>query len=224
MEELDKLLEKDALMLMNMKRDLEETQKQEITKSFGTLQSMQKEHDTLKRENNLREKCLHSKVDSYLVLEEMVGAGKSIALEGQLKIDEMNTQLDELQEVLSAELRTTKILNKISGRLETEIVNLQVETQSLTDRVEVRKQELKVTEGLMRSSQQELQRKEAQLDKLIKTVSEREVTRKSKMKALHSIVQEGETSVAKIQQSVMEASQLSEFEHYNRGTPKIMKG
>jgi hypothetical protein len=69
MEELDRMLENDALVLMNMKKDLEITQKAEIEKAYANLSAIQKEHDTLKRDNNLKEMALRKLMDSCLTLE-----------------------------------------------------------------------------------------------------------------------------------------------------------
>ena len=69
MEELDRMLENDALVLMNMKKDLEITQNNEIGKAFANLSAIQKEHDTLKRDNNLKEMTLKKLIDSYDALE-----------------------------------------------------------------------------------------------------------------------------------------------------------
>ena len=68
MEELDKMLEKDALMLVNMKKELEKTQKAEIDKTFIALSNLQKEHDMLKKDNDLKRKTLQKNIDNFQAL------------------------------------------------------------------------------------------------------------------------------------------------------------
>ena len=68
MEELDKMLEKDALILVNMKKELEKTQKAEIDKSFIALGNLQKEHDMLKKDNDLKRKTLQKNIDNFQAL------------------------------------------------------------------------------------------------------------------------------------------------------------
>ena len=58
MADIDRLLEEDAVLLMNMRRDLETAQKNEVSKSYDHLREIQKKHDNLHRENNLREQKL----------------------------------------------------------------------------------------------------------------------------------------------------------------------
>lgn len=69
MEELDRLLEVDALVLTNMKKELEITQRAELDKAFILIANLQKEYDTIKKDNSLKEKTLQNLIDSYQVLE-----------------------------------------------------------------------------------------------------------------------------------------------------------
>ena len=63
------------------------------------------------------------------------------------------------------------------------------------------------------------------MDALTKTVKARELTRQVKMSQLKSIVIEGENSVAEIQQSILDASQVSYggFNSTNSPHPNSMK-
>ena len=139
MAELDQLLEKDAVVLMSMKRELEEAQKNEIARAYAHLNASQKEHDFIHRENLIREKKLQSLVDSLMALQNVVKFGSSEMAEGKTKIDTMNAELEDFSELLEAEQRTNKILRHISGTLDKEILSLQVASRELVDKTETAK-------------------------------------------------------------------------------------
>ena len=83
MADIDKLLEEDAVVLMNMKRDLEKAQQNEIRKSFIHLQEIQKQHDTIHRENNLREKQLLNATNVLNGLKTFIDGGKKVTEEDE---------------------------------------------------------------------------------------------------------------------------------------------
>ena len=89
--------------------------------------------------------------------------------------------------------------------------DLQVESYKLTDKVNGVKHELKVSGGLLRTSQHELNDKEGQLNQLIKNLKSREIQRKVKINQLQSIVLEGESSVARVQQSIVDATSQTSY-------------
>ena len=121
----------------------------------------------------------------------------------------MLVQISHYTEVLNAEQKSNQILNKIYYRLEKEIMDLQVESHDLTDKNEKLAQDLKFAVINLRNIKHEYNEKNKQLETLRKTVKNREMTRLAKMSQLKSIVIEGENSVAKLQQSIFNSSQVS---------------
>ena len=208
MADIDKLLEEDAVVLMNMKRDLEKAQQNEIRKSFIHLQEIQKQHDTIHRENNLREKQLLNATNVLNGLKTFIDGSKKVTEEDECKISEMTTLLEEFHGDLDAEQKTTKIMDKIWNTLKTEIMKLQVETRKCTDKLEASRHDYRIAASVLQGSSQEYQKKVKQLDDLKNTIKSREHTRVAKMNQLQSIVIEGEESVAKIQQSIADYSRM----------------
>ena len=209
MADIDRLLEKDAVVLMNMRKDLETAQRNEITKSYNHLQEIQKKHDALHRENNLREQKILNATNVLNGLKGFIDGGSKVTEDDERKIEEMNNLLAEFNADLKAEQKTSIIMEKIWNTLKTEIMNLQVETRKCTDKLESAKHEYRVASSILQGSNQEYQKKLSQLEQLNKTIQLREQHRKAKMNQLQFIVSEGEESVARVQQSIADYSRSS---------------
>ena len=86
------------------------------------MQEIQKQHDTIHRENNLREKQLLNATNVLNGLKTFIDGGKKVTEEDECKISEMTTLLEEFHGDLDAEQKTTKIMDKIWNTLKTEIL------------------------------------------------------------------------------------------------------
>jgi hypothetical protein len=65
-EELDKILEEDALALLNIKKEINATQQEELEKLRSTLLITKKQYDTVYVENSWKEKELFALRDQYM--------------------------------------------------------------------------------------------------------------------------------------------------------------
>jgi len=208
-EDIDRLLESDALALMNMKKELEDSQKSEILKSQSFLRNLQKEFDALKIENDTKTKELINYRDKYNTLICLDNADAIVSGQTRNTIAEMNAELETVTENIEADQRTAKILNLIAERMGKEISTLQLDVNNLSFQLENAKSEAKASEVSLRLSRHEYDEKEKQFEGLMKTVKERRTMRKEKLAQIHSMVMEGENSVAKIHSTMIEGSQLS---------------
>ena len=209
LDELDRMLENDAFALMGMQKELELSQQAEVEKSNNLLKDLKKEFDTLKIDNELKEKILLSNQDAYRTLCGVIHAGNSTSSGAQEVIKDLNSQLEVASENLHAEQNTNASLSLITNRLESEISKCQLEIHQTNFSLDHVKHDLKAKEVTLRISKQEYAEQQKQFDTLMKALKSRRGERKSKLNQLQSIILNGETSVARIQNSMMEASQVN---------------
>jgi len=143
-------------------------------------------------------------------LQNFIQGGTKVTGDGERKITEMRSLLGEFNDDLLAEQKTSKIMNKIWDTLNTEVMNLQIDTRKYTDKLDSAKHDYRVASSVMQSYTHEYQKKFAELEELNNTIKSREIARNKKMNQLQSIVIEGEESVAKVQQSILNYSKMGQ--------------
>lgn len=214
MDEIDRMLENDAMDLMNMKKDLVQVQEAEIHKSQRLLNQIQRQYDTLHIANNLKEKEHQSNLDAIKALKELGDAGEETSTAANDHIQSLQDKASEVMEDFAAEERTIRMQELMFQRLDNEIVEIKAESAELLYNLEQAKHEFAIGESLLRMSKQEVLEEERILEQLTQNLRARRDQREDKMVLLHSIVMEGENSIAKIQQATLAASQVSK-QHFS---------
>ena len=207
-EELDQILEDDALVLLNMKKDITNSQKEELLKLKMSVLSIKKEHDTIHVANNAKETQLKSIQDRYTALANVEQSTVSSGADVEELTRSLREQADVVLEEYEAEQRTIKMITLMLRRLDKEISQCRVDTAKMTILVEHAKHDVSLTEVSVQASRQEVLDQEAQLDKLNATLKARKDQRDQKINMLHSLSHEGESSVARLQNSISEHTRV----------------
>jgi len=197
-------LEDDALVLLNMKKDITNSQKEELLKLKMSVLSIKKEHDTIYVANNAKETQLKSIQDRYTALANVEQSTVSSGADVEELTRSLREQADVVLEEYEAEQRTIKMITLMLRRLDKEISQCRVDTAKMTILVEHAKHDVSLTEVSVQASRQEVLDQEAQLDKLNATLKARKDQRDQKINMLHSLSHEGESSVARLQNSISE--------------------
>lgn len=208
--ELDKMLEDDALALLNIRKEITSVQEEELEKIRTNVLIIKKEHDNYYVQNNLKEKQLHSLIDQY---NSLVGVDKSTTMtqtQAKSVMDELTEQTSVVLDDLAAEQRTIKMQTLMIKRLEEEIGKCRIDIAKANVTLEHAKHDLSLAESNLQVNRQSLLEQENQFEKLTNTLKSRKDQRDNKINMLHSISIEGENSVAKLQQSLNENSKVSE--------------
>jgi chromosome segregation ATPase len=207
-EELDQMLEDDALVLLNMKKDITQSQKEELLRLKNSALSVKKEYDALFVFNNLKETQLKALEDKRIVLQRVENATHMTSS----GVDELKKELEEqalaVIEEYDAEQRTIKMQNLMIKRLEREITECRIDTAKATVLVDHAKHDVGVTENTLQAARQEVIELEMQLEKLQATLKTRKDQREQKLGVLVALSQEGENSVARLQTSMSENSRV----------------
>lgn len=220
-EEIDQLLEDDALALLNIKKEMMQVQKDELEKLRRTLTSVKKEYDNLRNSNSIIEKeisSLHDKYSSLVNVEQATTENEHILLDTS---HVMNQQIDQVQEELAAEQSTIKMQQLLVKRLEIEISQCRVDTAKAEIALEHAKHDLGVAEGTLGVNRQELQEIETQYEKMFSTVKVRKEQREGKINMLHGMSVDGEESVQRLNSSLMESSKVYNYPIYITSTTKV---
>lgn len=207
-EELDQMLEDDALVLLNMKKDITNSQKDELLKIKMTVLSIKKEHDTIHVANNLKETQLKSLQDKYTALANVEQSTASSSADVDELTKSLREQADVVLEEYEAEQRSIKMISLMLRRLEKEISQCRIDTAKVTILVEHAKHDVDLTEVSVQASRQEVSDQEAQLDKLNATLKARKDQRDQKISMLHGLSHDGENSVARLQNSITEHTRV----------------
>lgn len=220
-EELDQILEDDALVLLNMKKDITNSQKDELLKIKMSVLTLKKEYDTLHVANNYKETQLKSVQDNYTTLCNVQQSTFSTCAD----VDDLTKSLQEQAEVVleeyEAEQRTIKMISLMLRRLEKEISQCRIDTAKVTVLVDSAKHDVALTEVAVQASRQEVADQEAQLDKLNATLKARKDERDKKINVLHNLSHEGENSVARLQHSINEHTRVSENKKNIHNFPQV---
>ena len=215
MDDLDRLLEQDAIELLNMKKDISAAQKIEIDKAFKSMNDKKKEYDIIISYNELKEKEIKGYNDKLISLNNVSHAVSETGNEVKGIVQQLNEQIEEVNEEVAAESRTHKMITYIMNRLNEEINSCRVEAGKLTFNIEHVTHELNGVESTLRLSKHELSEQERTLNQLQSTLKSRKTQRQEKMVALHNIVTSGEHSIAKIQYSMNESMMASKTSKQN---------
>jgi chromosome segregation ATPase len=215
MDDLDRLLEKDAIELLNMKKDISAAQKAEIDRALKSLNDKKKEYDVIINYNELKEKEIKGYNDKLISLNNVSQAVSETGNEVKGIVQQLNEQIEEVNEEIAAESRTHKMITYIMNRLNEEINSCRVEAGKLTFTIEHVNHELNGVESTLRLSKHELSEQERTLNQLQSTLKSRKAHRQEKMVVLHNIVTSGEQSIAKIQYSMNESMMASKISKQN---------
>jgi chromosome segregation ATPase len=198
LHDLDKLLDNDAVALLNMRKDLSLAQENEIDKARISLLSIQKEYDSLKNSNQLKEHELLKYIDERKTLLTLLQTYQSSIGSYQTTIEILTDDISEVKENILAENRTKNMLSYMISRLEEEILDCKSKSHYWSQQLQQIKAELNGIDGTLRLSRHELTNDEKEVEQLSKTVKGRTEQRIQKMNELQSLVMEGEASVVKI--------------------------
>ena len=210
-EELDRMLEDDALALLNIKKEINNSQTEELEKLRGSLLAIRKEYDNYFVANNAKEKELQALLDKY---NSLVGVDRATSSTQQFAKGAMNDLTEQTAQVLddlAAEQRTIKMQTLMIKRLDEEIGKCRIDIAKANVGVEHAKHDMQLAENNLQINRQYLLEQENQLEKLNQTLKSRKDQRENKISMLHSLSVEGEQSVAKLQHSLMESTRVSDI-------------
>lgn len=220
MDDIDRILENDALDLVNMKKDVVHVQQSEVNKSRQLLADIQRQFDTLHVANNLKEKEYQGLLDSITTLQNVGLARVETTGQAESVKTSLATECEEVMEMLAAEQRTFKMQSHMIHRLEKEIVECKSESALVQFSCDQSKHELTSVDSTLRISRQELLEQERVLEQLQQTVKSRKEQREEKMAMMNNIVSEGEHSVAKVQRAA--STSLQQRSHHVRHRPRSL--
>jgi len=206
MEDMDRRIEEDALALINMKREILESQKAEVSRAQQKLAVMRKEHDTLHVENERVQRQIESILDRAHALETVDRGVKAAGNATQELCNNMNKQLGETGEMQESEMRTLRMHQHMLSRLEAEISELRAQSAKTTFKLDTLRHEIVLTENTLIVSKQERGAQDHKLNDMKKTIEGLNKERNSKLGMMQSIIDEGEHSLSMVQGSVFEST------------------
>jgi chromosome segregation ATPase len=203
------MLEDDAFALLNIKKEITNSQQDELTKLRVAVMAAKKEYDGMHIANNILEKEVNSFQAKIISLQ---GVDKSSLANNFAMQDIVNDLTERNSEVLTelaAEQRTIKMLSLMIKRYDAEIAQCRLDTAKANTHVEHAKHDLLVTEHSAQNHRQELLELEMEHEKMQSTVKQRQDQREGKITMLHTLSAEGEQSVTRLQHSLMETTKAS---------------
>jgi hypothetical protein len=200
-DELDRILEADTQVLMNMKKDIHQSQHQEVLKAEKGIAELKKLHDSLFINNNVKEKQLKSYYDKIKTLEAVANAAEEVDDVTAKASKSLNDQLEVVLENLAAENRTNKMVSHMHERIMKEISVCHVDSVKLTEEVERVKHDLGNLNNTLRLSKQELGEEEKSYNQLLSSSKSRKEQREVKLVELQAIVEEGDKAISLIHDS-----------------------
>eukprot|EP01038_Epipyxis_sp_PR26KG_P006660 gene6660-9141_t len=209
LEEIDHMLEEDALALLNIKKEIEASQNAELNKLVISLISAKKEYDALKASNEQKEKELNNSLIKFRALKDLQQATSTSVESVKSTVDVYSQQIAEINDDFQAEQRTIKMQTLMIRRLESEITAVRVETSKAFIGVEQAKHDYNIVDQNLVGARQELLDEEGAYEKLIANVKLRKEQREGKINMLHSIAVDGEQSITRLQQSLAETGKVN---------------
>jgi len=206
MDDLDRRVEKDALELVNMKRDIAEQQKRESANAMSLLMTAKKEYDNCRVVNNRKKKEFDVLKDKVALLKGIDENVHSSSQETQNICQNLTKQLASVEENCAAEARSKEMQTLMLKRLHGDIGNLRVESGDVGFNVDKTQYEFNSIGNTLQLSKSELGNAEQKLDSMSEQGKTRVKDRKKKMTMLLSIVEQGETSLSVVQNSIFEQS------------------
>lgn len=209
-EELDQMLEDDALILINMKKDINKAQKEELMKLQQVVLNVKKEYDLLHAQNSSKQKYIQSVHDKKITLNVIEKSDQesnaNVSQQAQLLNEQIKLTILELNE----EQKTTKMLNLMIKRLDSEIGQCRIETGQLVIQADQAKHDANISHTSLVTLRQELLEEESKLIKINTTLKTRKEERVAKIQVLNQMSVDGENSVVRMQQSLYENSKVRE--------------
>jgi hypothetical protein len=202
LQDLDKLLDHDAIALLNMRKDLSLTQENEVQKARSVLLVLQKESDSLQILNQQKVSELQKFHDQKIVLLNLIKRQEENSQNFQTQLTLLQEDLQEVSENITAEVHTNQMMCFMIKRLENEILDCKSTSHFWTQQLQQTRAEYNGLESTLRLSRHELMNEEKEVEILGKTVRGRNEQRIVKMNELQSLVLEGETSVMKIRNTM----------------------
>jgi hypothetical protein len=210
-EELDKLLEDDALKLINIRKEITIVQREELEKARATLTTIRKSYDVLFVANNTKEKELQSYLDRHTALVGLDVATTTTQSSAKSRMNELQDQTAQVLDDLSAEQKTIKMQTLMIKRLDEEIGKCRLDISKADVAVEHAKHDMTLAESNMQINRQYLLEQESQLEKLNLSFKQRRDQRDSKIIMLHGMSMEGENSMTKLQHSLAENTKVCDL-------------
>lgn len=207
------MLEDDALALLNMKKDITNSQKEELLRLKEAVMAVKKEYDTIHVNNNLREVKLKSLLDQQIALANVEEATLATRSDVDVLKKSLQDQAATVLEEYEAEQRTIKMQNLMVKRLEKEISQCRVETSKAVVATDLAKHDVTTTENSLQACRQEVAELEIQLERLNGTLKARKDEREKKLQMLSALSHAGETSVARLQYSIAENTRVHTIIH-----------
>ena len=187
-DELQKILERDADAILNMKRDITNAQKAEVHRAQTQLLKSQKDYDAKKIENKRKQHTLNQLLDKEKELERLQSVRGSQGSQNESTVQKLKGNINVIEEKLAADKRTLGVMNLMFSRIQQESEQLRSESQVLSQQLEIKKTELLGLNSTIRSSRQELMEEERRYDDLVKMVKNRAQQRVEKMGQLQSLL------------------------------------
>lgn len=197
--DLERMLEDDALKLMNMKKEMVSSKQEELDKSKKSLIEIRKEYDGLYITNELKTRELNEINNKIRQLREVANANIENGFTTDDTAKSLHFQTMEVLKQYESEQRTTLMQKLMINRLESEIGQCRKFASTTTMELEQIKHELNLTSSSVETGKHDLLEQEIQLDRLVSTVKARREERDSKMRMLSSLVLDSENSLAKVQ-------------------------
>ena len=197
-DDLERLLEEDTMALDNMRREINEAQKNEIEKFRHALAELKREHDTIRTSNDVKEKSLIEKTARIRSLTGVRDASESTGVTAQKVRDNLKKAFSDVMDNLAAENRSIDMQTLMTYRLDEEIHKVKSEQADVLYGIEQTKHELTNGESSLRLSKHELLEQEKLMESLTSTMKMRREKRTGKLQLLQSIVLE-ESTMAKSQ-------------------------
>ena len=207
MDELDRMLEDDSLQLISMKKDIKKSQRQQLIDAQKSLASIRKDYDNLCRSNTLREKELLEIRDKSNGLQNLLSSGMNAQNSLIKKVSKLEGQISKVNNIYDSELRTEKVLKHMKERLFKEIAACRIEMQKRTFTLEQLRSERVGSANAIQSSKQEVDDLNRQLIALSRTAEARQQQRIAKINQLQDMLEEGEQSRLKMQESLEEETE-----------------
>lgn len=187
-DELQKVLDRDADAILNIKRDITLVQQVELRKAYDLLLKHQRDYDAAKISNRMKEHQLADLLDKEKELKRINRSRGDSGSELQSTVDTLQKSIAVAEEKLAADKRTRSVLTTMSNRLEAEIEDLRSKSQQVSQTLDIKRTELHGLSTTVRSSRQELLEEERKLADLVKMMKTRASQRVEKMSQLQSLV------------------------------------
>lgn len=187
-DELQKILDRDADAILNMKRDITNAQKAEFVRAQAQLLKSQKDYDMKKIDNKRKAHALATLLDQEKELERLQSVRGSQGSANEATVERLKEHIATVEEKLAADKRTFGVMGLMYARTQHETEQLRSESQLVSQQLEIKKTELLGLNSTIRSSRQELIEEEKRYEELVRMVKNRAVQRVEKMGQLQSLL------------------------------------